>query len=65
VNGSPVQSQCYVRLPFADLGGRRWRFDDAIGGATYEREGDDLQSRGLYLDELGWKASVLAIRYDW
>ena len=28
VNYAPNQSQCYVRLPFADLADRQWRLDD-------------------------------------
>ena len=31
VNYAPNQSQCYVRLPFADLGGRQWRLEDQLG----------------------------------
>jgi hypothetical protein len=61
VNYAPNQSQCYVRLPFADLGNAQWRLADAIGDATYEREGRDLQARGLYLDEPPWRAHVFAL----
>jgi hypothetical protein len=58
VNYAPNQSQCYVLLPFTDLGNGKWRLDDLIGNAAYERDGSDLQSRGLYLDEPPWRASV-------
>ena len=61
VNYAPNQSQCYVRLPFGDLGNGQWRFEDLIGDATYKREGDDLQANGLYLDELPWRAHVLSL----
>jgi len=61
VNFSPNQSQCYVRLPFADLGNGHWRLTDLIGDATYEREGNELQARGLYLDEPPWRAQVFAM----
>jgi hypothetical protein len=61
VNYAPNQSQCYVRLPFADLGEDRWRLDDVIGDATYEREGRDLQARGLYLDEPPWRGRVFSL----
>ena len=50
VNYAGNQSQCYVRLPFADLGGRTWRLQDLLGGATYDRDGDDLETPGLFLD---------------
>ncbi len=61
VNYRPVQSQCYVRLPFGDLGGRTWRLEDQFGQATYEREGGDLAARGLYLDEPPWKAVAFSL----
>ena len=31
VNYAPNQSQCYVRLPFADLAGSQWRLQDQTG----------------------------------
>jgi len=62
VNYAPNQSQCYVRLPFTDLGGGRWRLEDQIGDATYDRDGDDLMSRGLYLDVPAWRPHVFSLR---
>jgi hypothetical protein len=50
-----------VRLPFADIGNSQWQLEDLLGDAIYEREGNDLQARGLYLDEPPWKASVFAL----
>jgi hypothetical protein len=50
-----------VWLPFADLGTGQWRLRDLIGDATCEREGNDLQARGLYLDEPPWRAHVFSL----
>jgi hypothetical protein len=61
VNYAANQSQCYVRLPFADLGDRRWRLQDLLGDATYDRDGNDLRSRGLYLDMSPWRACVFQL----
>jgi glycosidase len=61
VNYSPNQSQCYVRLPFAGLGNARWRLKDLLGDATYDREGNDLQGRGLYLDVPGWQIHIFSL----
>ena len=61
VNYAPNQSQGYVRLPFPDLGNSHWRLEDLLGDTTYDREGNDLQARGLYLDEPPWKASVFSL----
>ena len=41
VNYAPNQSQCYVRLPFAELENGQWRLQDLIGDVTYDREGSD------------------------
>jgi len=61
VNYAPNQSQCYVRLPFTDLEGSQWRLLDQMEEVVYERDGSDLQSRGLYLDAPAWKTSVFAL----
>jgi len=58
VNYAPHQSQCFVRLPFVELGGRTWRLIDLLGSARYERDGNDLLAQGLYLDVPGWTAHV-------
>jgi hypothetical protein len=62
VNYAPNQSQCYVRLQFTDLGGRQWRLEDQVVAAVYDRDGGDLQSRGLYLDMAPWQACVFALK---
>jgi hypothetical protein len=61
VNFAPNQSQCYVRLPFGDLGNRSWRLQDQMNALTYDRDGNDLQSHGLYLDMPPWQASVFSL----
>jgi glycosidase len=61
VNYADNQSQCYVRLPFADLGGRTWRFQDCLGKATYDRDGNSLQSQGLFVDLCGWNYYIFNI----
>jgi glycosidase len=61
VNYAANQSQCYLHLPFEDLSGCRWRLQDLMGDGCYDREGNDLQTRGLYLDMPPWKASVFSV----
>jgi hypothetical protein len=58
VNYAPNQSQCYVRLPFPDLGNQQWRLQDLLSDARYDR---DLESRGLYLDLVPWQAHVFSM----
>jgi len=62
VNYAPNQSQCYLRLPFSDLAVHQWRLEDLIGRATYDRDGNDLLSRGLYLDMLPWQVHALSMK---
>jgi glycosidase len=50
VNYADHQSQSYVRLPFHDLAGRTIRLQDLMGPASYDRDGNDLMERGLYVD---------------
>jgi len=58
VNYAPNQSQCHVRLPFADLAGKHWRLQDQLANASYKWNGDDLQGHGLFLDLAPWQACV-------
>ena len=59
--GSRNWSSVGVRLPLPDLGDGQWRLQDLLGDAAYEREGDNLLARGLYLDEPSWKAAVFSL----
>jgi Alpha amylase, catalytic domain len=61
VNYGGHQSQCYVRLPSADLTGRTVRLNDLTGLASYDRDGSDLGSRGLYLDLPPWGYHVFDV----
>jgi hypothetical protein len=62
VNYAPHQSQCYVRLPFADMADATWRLEDLLAEACYDRAGADLRSRGLYLDVPAWHCHVFAMK---
>jgi hypothetical protein len=61
-NYAPNQSQCYLRLPFAELGSGHWRLQDLLSDAQYDRDGNDLQSPGLYLDVPPWQYHVFELR---
>ena len=54
VNYAPQPGQCFVRLPLPQLAGRTLCFKDLLGPAEYQRSGDDLLQRGLYLDLPPW-----------
>ncbi|MCE9544294.1 MAG: alpha-amylase [Planctomycetia bacterium] len=61
VNYSNHQSQCHIRIPFTDLGDGTWRLQDQLSTAAYDWHSADLRSRGLYLDEVPWKASAFLL----
>jgi hypothetical protein len=61
VNYAPNQSQCYVRMPFDNLTGVHWRLQDQMSTATYDRDGNDLVARGVYLDMSPWEAAVFSL----
>lgn len=63
VNYAANQSQCYVRLPWAELAGRAVHLGDLLGAASYDRAGSDLISQGLYLDLPPWGRHVFAISF--
>jgi hypothetical protein len=52
LSDGPVQAQVQVR--WADAGGRKWHLIDALSGASYERNGDEMLSPGLYLELGPW-----------
>jgi hypothetical protein len=56
-----TELSCHVRLPFADLRNSQWRLKDLLSDATYDWAGNDLQGRGLYLDEHPWSVRVFAL----
>jgi hypothetical protein len=54
VNDADHRSQCYLILPWDDLGGRTWRLEDRLGETVCEHDGADLATQGLYLDLPAW-----------
>lgn len=62
VNYAPQPGQCYVRMPWPELAGCRLRFRDLLGEAVYDRPGDDLLARGLYLDLPAWGHHVFEVQ---
>jgi glycosidase len=61
VNYAANQSQCYIRIPVPNLRAQRWRLEDLLGDVRYDRDGNELDSRGLYLDVPPWQAHVFSL----
>jgi hypothetical protein len=61
VNYAGNQSQCYVRPSLPGLAGRAVRLRDLMGTVSYERDGSELDSGGLYLDLPPWGYHVFEV----
>lgn len=61
VNYSPLRSQCYLKLPGAELVQNQWQLSDLMHEMTYMRDGDDLTHRGLFLDLPPWEYHVFRL----
>ncbi len=61
VNYSGHQSQCYLAVTWGDLAGRHWYLTDRLGPDAYDRSGDDLAGKGLYLDLPAWGTHVFTV----
>jgi glycosidase len=61
VNYGPTRAQCLVGLPWADLRGRTVALQDLMGPARYDRNGDEVAGRGLYLDTPAWTYHVFEV----
>ena len=59
VNLSPRSAQAQVHLPWSDLGGRVFHLEDQLSGARFDRDGNQMQSPGLYVDLGPWNYHVL------
>jgi glycosidase len=58
VNHAEHRAQGYARLSARGLAGGIWRLVDVLGHERYERAGDELGQRGLYLDVAGHAAQL-------
>jgi acetyl-CoA acetyltransferase len=61
VNFGPQQGQCYVQIPWNDARGNKLRLRDRLSTAWYDRAGDDLAERGLYLDMPAWQYHLFEV----
>ena len=59
VNLSDQPSQGQIRIPASALAGKALRITDELSGEVYDREGDDVQKNGLYVDLAPWHVHIL------
>jgi hypothetical protein len=61
VNYAPHQSQCYVRLPFSEVSQHAVEFRDMMSMDLYIRNGNEIASKGIYLDLPPWGFHVFDV----
>jgi glycosidase len=57
INLSDSTSQARITMPWGDIRGETWRLTDALSGASYDRDGNEMQSAGLYVELSPWNCS--------
>ncbi|MGB8357025.1 MAG: alpha-amylase family glycosyl hydrolase [Bacteroidales bacterium] len=62
VNYSPHDSQCFVQLTFAGLADKPVRFADLMSPALYDRDGNEVLARGLFLNLQAWGYHVFEVK---
>jgi Alpha amylase, catalytic domain len=60
VNLSEAPAQARVRLPWEGLAPRTWKLNDGLSGQSFERNGDELASEGLFVALGPWGSHLLA-----
>jgi hypothetical protein len=58
VNLSGNNVQARVQIPWHDAAAESWRLIDALSGATYDRDGTEMLSPGLYVELGPWNFNL-------
>ncbi|HYT90601.1 MAG TPA: alpha-amylase family glycosyl hydrolase [Gemmataceae bacterium] len=61
VNYGPMRGQCYVKLTWPELRGKQFLLRDLMASAQYQRDGNGLAERGLYLDMPEWGYHIFEV----
>jgi hypothetical protein len=60
VNLGPEPADGTVHVHHIPALGGQWQLTDLLDGTVYQRDGDDLAARGLYVSRPGWGVHMLA-----
>ena len=60
LSDSPVQAR--VRLPWEEVRGKNWRLIDDLSDASFDRDGNEVASSGLYVELQPWSYSFFQYR---
>ncbi|MDP2345472.1 MAG: alpha-amylase family glycosyl hydrolase [Deltaproteobacteria bacterium] len=62
VNHSKDRSQCWARLNAHGLGNGKWTLADRLSTERHERDGEELHSKGLFLDTPAHAAQIFSFK---
>jgi hypothetical protein len=62
INSRQEAAQARLHVPWDELGGKEWRFDDLLSGESYDRSGDETRDAGLYVDLGPWQCRLFEVR---
>jgi hypothetical protein len=62
VNLSDDAVQARVQVQWEEVRGNTWRLIDTLTDATYDREGDEMLSPGLYVELAPWNCHIFQCR---
>ena len=59
-----INARWHMQMPWNDLSRRTWHLTDVLSGEMFERDGDEMQSAGLYVDLPAWRFHILRFQSD-
>jgi hypothetical protein len=62
INYGREAAQARVHVPWDELRGRQWRLEDALTGASYDRNGDEMRDAGMYVELKPWQCHLFEQR---
>jgi glycosidase len=62
INYAPHDSQCYLKMPPIEKAFGQWQLHDVMNEVTYDRNGKDLMTKGLYLGMKPWQYHVFEVK---
>jgi hypothetical protein len=61
INYAPHDGQCYLQMPVTEKSFGNWQLRDMIHEVIYDRNGNDLMAKGLYLGMKPWQYHVFEV----
>jgi hypothetical protein len=59
VNLSDSAVQARVKVPWSEIPGQTWRLTETLSNASYDRDGNEISSTGLYVELAPWNCHFL------